>query len=97
MTSINININSLEEKKDMRGIKVKYDGKQKDEYAGEHPNYRAEKKRKIREKAAALLNRVKSQDYMRSYDSYGREPAYHYYEERGPEEYQDYYGRGFGR
>ena len=27
--------------------------------------YRAEKKKKIREKAAALLNRVKSQEYMR--------------------------------
>ena len=30
----------------------------------EEKNFRAEKKKKIREKAAALLNRVKSHEYL---------------------------------
>ena len=43
MTSINININNLEEKKDMRGVKVKMQKPQRvEEYAGEDErNYRA--------------------------------------------------------
>lgn len=36
-----------------------------EDYKEQERNFRAEKKKKIREKAAALLNRVKSQDYMR--------------------------------
>ena len=63
-----------------------------DEYMGEDDrNYRAEKKRKVREKAAALLNRVKSQEYMRTYDIYGREPIYDYYEGAVREDYEGYY------
>lgn len=49
----------------------------------EERNYRAEKKRRIREKAAALLNRVKSQEYMRTadldYDYMPAEPYFHRY------------------
>jgi hypothetical protein len=70
MTSINININNLEEKKEAHRVNVKFNSKQKyalgDDFAEEERNYRVEKKRKIREKAAALLNRVKSQEYLRT-------------------------------
>jgi hypothetical protein len=72
MTSINININTLEEKKEprvnVRLSKNRLDHKYGEDFAEEERNYRAEKKRKIREKAAALLNRVKSQEYMRTAD-----------------------------
>lgn len=70
MTSINININNHEEKKDHR-VNVKVN-KNKfglgEDFEEEEKNYRAEKKKKIREKAAALLNRVKSQEHMRADD-----------------------------
>ena len=50
MTSINININNLEEKKEDHKINVKY--RPKDKYIPEEVeddrNFRAEKKRKIR-------------------------------------------------
>lgn len=46
------------------GSKNKYN--HGEDFAEEERNYRAEKKRKIREKAEALLTRVKSQEYMRS-------------------------------
>lgn len=68
-TSINININNLEEKKEDHRVNVKVNNKNKfglaEDYKEQERNFRAEKKKKIREKAAALLNRVKSQDYMR--------------------------------
>ena len=49
MTSINININNLEEQKDMRGVKVKVHNKRRVEEMGEDERvYRAEKKRRIR-------------------------------------------------
>lgn len=46
-------------------VKVQNKSKFSEERDEEERAYRAEKKRKIREKAAALLTRVKSQDYMR--------------------------------
>lgn len=67
MTSINININNLEEKKERVNVKVNKFG---EEFEEEDKNYRAEKKKKIREKAAALLNRVKSQEYIRPLDNF---------------------------
>ena len=50
MTSINININNLDEKKEDHKINVKYHPKEKfaAEEADEDRNFRAEKKRKIR-------------------------------------------------
>lgn len=66
-------------------MNVKYSkSKYGEDFAEEERNYRAEKKRKIREKAAALLNRVKSQEYMRTgFDGFEKgneygnaEPAY---------------------
>lgn len=59
MTSINININNLEEKKDIAKINFKLNNLE--DYREDDKNVKAEKKRKIREKAAALLTRVKSQ------------------------------------
>jgi hypothetical protein len=62
MTSINININNLEEKKEprvnVRLSKNRLDHKYGEDFAEEERNYRAVTKRKSREKAAALLNRV---------------------------------------
>jgi hypothetical protein len=72
MTSINININNLEEKKEISNINLKLTNL--DDYRDEDKNVKAEKKRKIREKAAALLTRVKSQEYMNN--RYPGDPCY---------------------
>lgn len=40
--------------------------KYSEEVKEQERQFRAEKKKKIREKAAALLNRVKSQEYLRT-------------------------------
>lgn len=68
MTSINININNHEEKVEEPRVKVKVNKGRlgaEEMLEEEERNLRAEKKRKIREKAAALLNRVKSQEFLR--------------------------------